>query len=294
MAFILLTLKTVCGKIVKNISEDIIMAKRYSRVILIGVDGAGIFFNQAATPCMDKLFENGSETYKALTSIPTISGECWGSMLHGVGPQVHKITNSIASSKRYDTESKYPSFFRVIRENYPEAKLASFCNWDPINFGIVEEGLDVHKASTEDEPLTGRIIKYINETDFDVIFVQFDSVDGAGHENGYGTKGHLDQITLVDGLIGKIADTLEAKGWLEDTLFVVTADHGGTPEGGHGGETDAEKIIYIGVRGKGVIKGEMSPNELVRVNDLAAIVLYGMGLDIPESWEAKVPQGIFA
>ena len=40
------------------------MSKRYSRVILLGVDGAGIFFAQADTPNMDKLFENGAVLIK--------------------------------------------------------------------------------------------------------------------------------------------------------------------------------------------------------------------------------------
>lgn len=270
------------------------MSKKYSRVILLGVDGAGIFFAQADTPNMDKLFENGAVTYKAITSFPTISAECWGSMLHGVGPEVHKLTNSIVGSIRYDVKSPYPSFFKVIRENYPDAKLASFCNWDPINYGIVEEDINVYQGTNGDEKLTDMIIDYINENpDFDTLFIQYDGVDGAGHENGYGTKKHLDRITLTDTFIGKIVDTLKAKDMLDDTLFIVTADHGGTPTGGHGGNTDAEKIIYIGITGKGVIKGEISPECPPNVRDLAAIVLYGMGLDIPETWTAKIPANIF-
>lgn len=115
---------------------------------------------------MDKIFENGSTTYNALTSLPSISAECWGSMLHGVEPEVHKLTNSIVGSERYDINSEYPSFFRVIRENYPDANLASFCNWDPINYGIIEENLNVHMEHDDDEPLTDKIIDYINKNDF--------------------------------------------------------------------------------------------------------------------------------
>ena len=269
------------------------MSKRYSRVILLGVDGAGIFFAQADTPNMDKLFENGAVTYKAITSLPTISAECWGSMLHGVGPEVHKLTNSIVGSTRYDVKSPYPSFFKVIRESYPDAKLVSFCNWDPINYGIIEENLGVHEDTAGDERLTEKIVSYINENDFDTMFIQFDDVDGAGHNFGYGFKQHLERITLTDTFIGKIVDALKARDMFDDTLFIVTADHGGTPTGGHGGSTDAEKIIYMGVAGKGVMKGEISPECPPNVKDLAAIVLYGMGLDIPETWTAKIPANIF-
>lgn len=269
------------------------MERMYKRVILIGVDGAGRFFAEADTPNMDKIFENGSTTYNAITSLPSISAECWGSMLHGVAPDVHNLTNSIVGSKRFDIKSAYPSFFRVIRENYPEAKLASFCNWNPINYGIIENNLDVYLDSAGDEPLTDRIVDYIKNNEFDTIFVQFDSVDGAGHGNGYGTKGHLDQITLVDGLIGKIYNAIKSRNMLDDTLFMVSADHGGTPQGSHGGDTDAEKIIYIGAAGYNVMHAEMGGESVVSVRDIAAIVLAAMGLDIPDTWDAVVPENLF-
>ncbi len=269
------------------------MKRMYKRVILIGVDGAGNFFAKADTPNMDKIFENGSTTYNALTSLPSISAECWGSMIHGVEPEVHKLTNSIVGSERYDINSEYPSFFRVIRENYPDANLASFCNWDPINYGIIEENLNVHMEHDDDEPLTDKIIDYINKNDFDTIFVQFDSVDGAGHRNGYGTPNHLAQITLIDSCIGKIYNTLKERNMLDDTLFIVTADHGGTPHGSHGGDTDAEKIIFIGAAGYNVEHATMGGNDLVSVRDIAAIVLAAMGLEIPSTWNASVPSNVF-
>ena len=74
------------------------MSKKYSHVIVIGVDGAGSWFKDADTPNFDKIFENGAITYKALSSKPTISAECWGSMLIGVGPEIHGLTNGIVSS----------------------------------------------------------------------------------------------------------------------------------------------------------------------------------------------------
>ena len=51
----------------------------YKRVVLIGVDGAGAFFRDTDTPCIDEIFENGAISYNVLTSNPTISAQCWGS-----------------------------------------------------------------------------------------------------------------------------------------------------------------------------------------------------------------------
>ena len=261
----------------------------YKRVIIIGVDGAGDFFKDADTPNIDRIFANGAVCHDALTSIPTISAECWGSMLLGVTPEVHGLTNGSLDIP-YDTKSVFPSVFRVTREKYPDAKLASFCNWNPINTGIVENGIDVFKDTSGDKELSSKICNYIKENDFTLIFIQFDEVDGAGHGNGYGTPGHLAKIAETDVYVGDIYNALEESGQLEDTLIILSADHGGTPQGGHGGTTDAEKIIFIAFAGKTVNKCELCELE---VRDIAAITVCALGEEQPVSWTARVPKGLF-
>ena len=61
--------------------------KKYSHVIVVGIDGAGSFIEKADTPHFDRIFQNGAVTYRALSSNPSASAECWGSMLLGVGPE---------------------------------------------------------------------------------------------------------------------------------------------------------------------------------------------------------------
>ena len=84
------------------------MKRRYSHVIVVGVDGAGAWFKEADTPNFHKIFEKGAVTYNALSSKPTISAECWGSMLIGVGPEIHKLTNRRVSTLPYPLWSKHP------------------------------------------------------------------------------------------------------------------------------------------------------------------------------------------
>ena len=263
----------------------------YKHVIIIGVDGGGAFFKNTSTPRMDAIFKNGAVSYRTKTSYPTISAQCWGSMLHSVLPEFHRLTNGTVGSKPFKPDSPFPSIFRVVKEAFPNANMASFCNWNPINVGIIEDNLGVVKGTGSDPEVANKVVQYIQGNDPTLVFVQFDSVDGAGHGSGYGSARHLSAITAVDALIGNIYDAVKRKGILDDTLFLVSADHGGTPEGSHGGDTDAERYVFLGVAGKTVVEGDQIQEPEVR--DIAAISAYAFGLDFPETWTGIVPGGLF-
>ncbi len=275
------------------------MSKKYSHIVVIGVDGAGSWFKDADTPNFDKIFKNGAITYNALSSKPTISAECWGSMLIGVGPEVHKLTNKRVSVLPYPVWSNHPTVFRRIRKAYPKAELGSYCDWNPINKGIVEKGLGVNKQTAKDKELTPLVCSYICEKKPDFLFVHFDSVDGAGHSNGYGTENHIKAINSVDKLIADVYSAVKGAGILDDTLFMVIADHGGTNDekgkGSHGGWTDEEKYVTFAAVGKDINSGEMGE---MNIRDLAAIVLYALGIDIPafneKGWTSQIPKGLFS
>ena len=265
--------------------------QQYKRVAILGVDGAGNFFSKTATPNMDDLFARGAVTYEAVTAIPTISAECWGAMLLGVEAEKHGLTNEIASSTAYDVNSAYPSIFRITRAAMPQAALASFCNWEPINTGIIEENLGVRKFTGDsDAVICDKILTYLDDNDPALLFVQFDEVDGTGHKYGYGSKLYLAKISEIDALIGKVVAKYLEKGYADDTLFIVSADHGGNHWRGHFGKSKRERLIFVGCAGRTVKKGVIKD---MRVWDIAAIAAAALGLEAPESWTGRVPKGIF-
>ncbi len=266
--------------------------KRFSHTAVIGIDGMGNFNKEANTPCMDRIFANGAVTYEAYSMDPTISAENWGGMLIGVDPAVHNLTNGYICVHPYNND-RFPSVFRRIRDAYPEALLASIVNWNPINIGIVEDGIGVIKETADDDTaLTEKITRCVAKKP-DFLFVQLDDVDGAGHSCGYGEQGHLDCIEKIDSLVGKIYDAYVSAGIADDTLFICLADHGGYIRG-HGGWHDTEKKIFFGISGRGVT-GETIPYAVTK--DISALVLYAFGLDIPRytpgGYTSQVPAGVF-
>ena len=265
----------------------------YGHVVIIGVDGAGAYFRDADTPNLDRIFENGALTYRCLTSDPSISAQCWGSLMTGVTPECHRLSNSYIESHSYPLDSQFPTFFHVVRDAMPDAALGSFCNWNPINVGIVEDGLDVTKGTAPgDSALTDLIVKYVNAEKPALLFVQFDEADGAGHSSGFGGKQQLKQIHTEDGYIGRIWEAYRDCGILDDTLFIVTADHGGSGTS-HGGWTDGEKYVMWAAAGKTVSQGSEILDMGIR--DTASVVLhaFGIGDRQPETWTSRVPSGLF-
>ena len=262
---------------------------KIKRVVLFGVDGAGTYFEQADTPNIDRIFKNGAVSRRTLTELPSISAQCWGSMLHGVECARHRLTNSIADVTPFPTDSPYPSVFRVVREAMPEAKLASFSDWGSINVGIIEDGLDVYKYHDDDYKMIDPAIEYINNNDFTLLFFQFDSVDGAGHSYGYGTEKHLAAISKNDEFIGRIVDAIEQRGWLEETLIMVEADHGGIRTS-HGGATEEEKWVSFYAAGGDVRNAEITG---MMVRDTPSVILHALGIEQPAGWSSRVPAGLF-
>ena len=263
----------------------------YKHVVILGVDGGGAFFQNASTPRCDAIFKGCAFTYKAQAQKPTISAQNWGSILHGVLPEFHGLTNGIVASRPYPPDSPYPSIFRVVREAWPNAALASFCVWNPVNYGIIENNLGVVEGTGTDAAMTQLTVNYLDKNTPTLLYVHFDLCDAAGHGNGYGSPEHLQSLATADGYIGRIYDKLQDRGLLDETLFIVCTDHGGTPGGSHGGNTQAELDVFMGVAGK-TVDGDTGIQDAEN-RDIAAIAAYALGLEFPETWTARVPTGVF-
>ena len=279
----------------------------YKHVIIIGIDGAGHGFQFAKTPCMDKIFAKGATTYGCLTAIPTISAECWGSLLIGVKPEIHELTNDIVCSASYingplrngqlpdatvvhrPKEAELPTVFKLVRNAMPDAKLSAFSNWTPINDGIIEQDIDVVFDCGGDQALTDKICEEIKKNHPTLFFVQYDSVDGVGHTTGYNNEIYYEKLNEIDRYMGQIYDTIVAEGIADDTLFIVTADHGGIDHF-HGGTSDEEKYVFFGAAGKTVAdKHDLD----MFIRDIPAITCKALGVDGNPDWDSKVPDGMF-
>ena len=267
----------------------------YKRVVFIGIDGFGnaVKDPQANAINIQKLISEGAGTYEAKAMLPTISAQNWGSILHGVVPSKHQLTNSIVSGINYPENNPYPSYMKLLKQERPMLQQASFVTWSPINKGIIEDSAGAYKVNGgNDETTTQKAVDYIKTEGQDVrnIFIHLDEVDGAGHNYGYYTPKFYEQAKKADQYVGQIVQTLEDEGLMKDTLLILTSDHGGKGTG-HGGDSSVEQTVFWAAKGASIKPGTALTD--VEVVDTAAVIAHALRLDIPENWDAEIPTGLF-
>jgi predicted AlkP superfamily pyrophosphatase or phosphodiesterase len=259
-----------------------------NRVFILGLDGAiGRCVKEAYTPVIDAFIAGGTKTYSARTVYPSSSFPAWGAMFHGVGPEKHRLGDPVPCPE----DVSWPSFMKLLRQERPDARIASFSCWEPTNSNIIELSCECHCVSMPDLELVNNATKYIRNTPPDILFMQLDDIDATGHMHGFGTKSYLEQITVTDALVGLVIDAIKDTGVLDESLIILLSDHGGH-EKGHGTDHPDCMTTFWACRGPGVV-----PNGTIaemNIMDTATIVALALGLTCPSGWDAKIPGGIFA
>ncbi|CAI2173808.1 17694_t:CDS:1 [Funneliformis geosporum] len=286
----------------------------YKRVILLALDGLGTFYKKVPTPNLDSFVFLGPEVRAQL---PSYSAENWGSILHGVIPSKHGLTNDTVGLKSYDEKSPYPSLFKLLQQDHNEMRLASFVSWGPINTGIIELSVKMDKYSPEinenfflrfwlwiklrillnssfDPYVVSKVTNYIldpQNNDVEFLFIHLVDVDEHGHAHRWGSKNYLNQMIVMDSQIGEILKAIETAGWSEDSLIIAITDHGGVNHD-HGGKSDDETRVFMGLKCNGFNKEKILEEKITNM-DCAAIILNALGFEIPSWFDAKLPSGLF-
>jgi len=107
-----------------------------------------------------------------------------------------------------------------------------------------------------------------------LIVVHFPGPDVAGHSFGAASSVYAEAVRRVDEHIGRISQAIG-----QQTVLLVTADHGQIDRGGHGGWEPVVKRIPLVLTGEGVRSAVKGPE--VRQMDIAPTISILLGLPIP-------------
>ncbi|MBI9064013.1 MAG: alkaline phosphatase family protein [Marinilabiliaceae bacterium] len=253
------------------------------KVLIIGIDGCKPdVLLYANTPHIDRLVKGGAYSFNAKTDPISSSGICWTGMLTGVWHEKHNVTTN--SYKNPNIEN-YPHFFNRIKEHNDKLKTYSVVNWAPIHKIIRKGEADIVESYKPDEKVANRVAELIEKKRSDVIFVQLDDVDHAGHAHNYSLQSeqYVQSVEKADSLVGVMVSAIKRRKDVEqeDWHIIVTTDHGGS-NFGHGKDIPTHTTIFYVINGPDVQKGEIL--EPVNVVDVAVTALSVMGLEIKEAW----------
>jgi predicted AlkP superfamily pyrophosphatase or phosphodiesterase len=269
-------------------------------LVVVGVDGLspdGVL--HADAPNLKRLREQGAWTFHARGVMPTSSSPNWASMIMGAGPEQHGVTSNDWETNKFDIAPTvkgpggiFPTIFSVLREQKPGCTLAVFHDWDGFGRLVERQMVDVVEHLQGPTNTVRRAVEFLKNRKPTFTFIHLDHVDHAGHESGHGTAEYYASVAVADKLIGEVIVAIQEAGMKQDTLLLVTADHGGKGKG-HGGATMAEIEIPWIIAGPGIRVGHEIKSP-VNTFDTAATIAFAFQLHPPEAWIARPVREAFA
>ena len=127
--------------------------------------------------------------------------------------------------------------------------------------------------------------RYFIEKHPQVEFVHFSDPDERGHAIGWMSDPQIEAIRHTDRCLATLIDAVKTAGLADDTLFILSADHGGHGRN-HSGRTEEDRLIPWIAWGAGVRRGHRITSPISTV-DTAATALWALGYPAPPNIEGR-------
>ena len=262
-------------------------------LIVIGVDGLGASaIEKAKTPNLHALMKRGASTLHARSVIPTVSSPNWASMIMGATPSQHGITSNEWMPNKFEisptcqgANGTFPTIFSLLRQQRPKIKMGVVHDWKDFARLIEPNTVDYMENVKGSGPTAARAIELWKLEKPDLLFVHFDDVDHAGHNQGWWTPEYFAEVERIDGLIGDIVNAVRAAQEERNTIILVTADHGGEGKS-HGGMSMAHLEIPWIIAGPSIAEGR-ELKQPVDTQDTAATLAHLFKVQPPACWVGR-------
>lgn len=249
------------------------------RVLILSIDGLRPdIISLAPMPNLLALMQSGAYSLTAQTVRPSVTLVSHASMLVGVCPAKHGVD---------------------WNDYLPERGYAIGTDLFDIASAV---GLETHMFVTKNklvqitEPSSLDRFVFVNDRDtvlaerlaaefppnFGVLFVHLGLVDGMGHAHGWLSPEQLSVAFRADEALGRILTELDARGLRNETLIIISADHGGHGTS-HGSSAPEDMTIPWAAAGPGIQPRALTSP--VHTMDTAATAAFALGLPIPPEWD---------
>ncbi len=252
---------------------------RASRVVILSIDGLRPdAISLAPMPNLLKLMQSGAYSLSAQTVYPSLTLIAHASMLSGLCPAKHGVDwNDYLPERGY---ARGTDLFDLAHA----AGLKTYMYVTKKKLTQVTEPSSLDKfvfVNDRDTVLMDRLLEEFPQ-DFNVLFIHFGITDGMGHSYGWLSPQQLSVLFRADEALGQFLKELDARNLRNDTLIIVTADHGGHAST-HGSNSPEDMTIPWVAAGPGIAPKQLT--SFIQTTDTAATAAFALGLSIPPEWD---------
>jgi len=257
-----------------------------SRVLIVSFDGLRPdAIREANMVNVMSLMESGAYSLTARTIMPSTTLPSHSSMLVGTCPAKH-----IVRWNEYVPQNGYAMGTDIF---------------DLVHAAGLRTVMVVGKEKLRQvtEPASTDYFAFVDDTDkiddpyrieqlvirqldqgFSLMFVHFPNGDLAGHEYGWMSRRQLETYNNDDESLGFILQSLKSRDMYDNTLIIITSDHGGH-DTTHGYDVPEDRTIPWAAVGPGILPVQLASQ--IHTMDTAATAAFALGLPIPPEWDGQ-------
>ena len=257
------------------------------QVILFVIDGLRPdALHQAHTPEIDRLVIQGAFSWQAITVTPSITLPCHTSLFTSVSPSRHGVLGNVWTP----SSPSEPSLIDVMHQSC--LSMAAFYSWEPLRDLFSLGALDFTYYRKLEDPIEGQVSEigtaaaaYVSEQRPAFTFVYLEAPDKIGHIHGWMSEPYLQAVSTADRAVGLVLESLRSSGCLNETVYLVQADHGGHDRDHSAGLAEDTTIPWI-ISGPG-IRSRYSITRSISIMDTAPTIAHLLGLPVPVEWSGR-------
>jgi predicted AlkP superfamily pyrophosphatase or phosphodiesterase len=218
-------------------------------VFIVSIDGGKpAVMALSEMPVLNQLVREGAASWTAATILPSVTLPSHTSMLTGVRPDKHHILwndwrprKGVVQVPTVFAEAKNGGFSTAMfvgKEKFRH--LAQPGTLDYFEYGIpgpkANEGPCASSACLAATPKPGTVLaatvgreaaQYILTNRPNLCFIHLADPDRAGHKYGWGSPEQIKAFAEVDAALGVVVNAIRQAGIADDSVLIITADHGG-------------------------------------------------------------------
>ena len=264
-----------------------------NKIILVIIDGCrSDGLEQAKTPNIDYMIENGAHTLNALTVTPSVTLPAHFSIFTSLPPIAHNVLTNTESPNLSPTARSIID----VAKNFGK-KTAAFYSWEYFRNLLMPGSLD-HSYFINSGSVDNRDIEVaqaaagcLNSYCPDFCFIYLEGTDIAGHRSGFMSAEYLDAIETADTALGIILNKLKKADLFDCYNIILHSDHGGIDH--HHTENRPEVMTVPWIAFGPEVRQKHIITDKVNIIDTAPTLAGLMNIPVHHTWQGRAISEIF-